>query len=40
MAELMPNAQLEVIDTAGYLPTVEAPDHTTDALQRWMLQPA
>lgn len=39
MAELIPYAQLEVIDNAGYLPTVEAPDAVTDALRRWMKAP-
>lgn len=39
LAELIPYATLEIIEGAGYLPTVEAPDATTDALQRWMAQP-
>jgi pimeloyl-ACP methyl ester carboxylesterase len=39
MAELIPYAQLEVIEHAGYLPTLEAPDAVTDALRRWMKQP-
>ena len=39
LAELIPYAQLEIIEGAGYLPTLEAPDATTDALQRWMKQP-
>jgi len=39
LAELIPYAQLEIIEGAGYLPTMEAPEATTDALQRWMKQP-
>lgn len=39
LAELIPYAQLEIVEGAGYLPTMEAPDATTDALQRWMKQP-
>lgn len=39
LAELIPYASLEIIEGAGYLPTLEAPDATTDALERWMAQP-
>ncbi|WP_296425148.1 alpha/beta hydrolase [Yoonia sp.] len=39
MAEFIPYAALEVIDGAGYLPTLEAPDAVSDALRRWMRQP-
>lgn len=39
MAELIPDATLEIIEDAGYLPTMEAPDAVTQALQRWMVQP-
>ncbi|MEL6684831.1 MAG: alpha/beta hydrolase [Pseudomonadota bacterium] len=39
LAELIPYAQFEIIEGAGYLPTMEAPEATTDALQRWMKQP-
>jgi pimeloyl-ACP methyl ester carboxylesterase len=39
LAELIPYATLEIIEGAGYLPTLEAPDATTDALERWMAQP-
>lgn len=39
MAEMIPYAELEVIEGAGYLPSAEAPDALTDALQRWMKQP-
>jgi pimeloyl-ACP methyl ester carboxylesterase len=40
MSEMIPNATLEVIEQAGYLPTQEAPETVTDALQRWMVQSA
>ena len=39
MAELIPYANFEVIEQAGYLPTLEAADAVTDALRRWMKQP-
>jgi len=39
LAALIPYAQLEIIEGAGYLPTMEAPEATTDALQRWIRQP-
>ena len=39
LAELIPYAQFEIIEGAGYLPSMEAPEATTDALQRWMKQP-
>lgn len=39
LAELIPYATLEIMEGAGYLPTMEAPEATTDALQRWMAQP-
>jgi len=39
LAALIPYAQLEIIEGAGYLPTMEAPEATTDALQRWIKQP-
>jgi pimeloyl-ACP methyl ester carboxylesterase len=39
MAELMPGARLEVIDAAGHLPTLEAPEAVNDALRRWLGQP-
>lgn len=39
LAELIPYAQFEIIEGAGYLPTLESPEETTDALQRWMKQP-
>ncbi|MDU8910270.1 alpha/beta fold hydrolase [Aestuariicoccus sp. MJ-SS9] len=39
MAELIPHAELRVIEGAGHLPTLEQPDATTDALREWMRQP-
>jgi pimeloyl-ACP methyl ester carboxylesterase len=39
LAELIPYAQLEVIEGAGYLPTLESPDAVTDALRNWMKMP-
>lgn len=39
MAELMPQAQLVVIDRAGHLPPLEQPDATTQALRDWMALP-
>jgi len=39
MAELIPYAQLRVLENAGHLPTLEQPDETTAALRAWMAQP-
>jgi pimeloyl-ACP methyl ester carboxylesterase len=39
MAELIPYCTLEVIENAGYMPTLEAPDQVTEALCRWMNAP-
>ena len=39
MAELIHGAELKVIETAGHLPTLEAPDETTRALRDWLRQP-
>lgn len=39
LAGLIPFAQLEVIEGAGYLPTLEKPDAVSDALRRWMKAP-
>ncbi|KMK67898.1 alpha/beta fold hydrolase [Puniceibacterium sp. IMCC21224] len=39
MAEMIPHADLAVIDGAGHLPTLEAPQATTEALFAWMKQP-
>ncbi|WP_322892932.1 MULTISPECIES: alpha/beta hydrolase [unclassified Yoonia] len=38
-AEMIPYAKLEIIEEAGYLPTLEAPDQVSDALRRWMKAP-
>lgn len=39
LADLIPYAQLSVIEGAGHLPTLEQPDATTDALYAWLRQP-
>ena len=39
MAEMIPHARFEVLDTAGHLPTLEAPEATLRAVQRWLGQP-
>ncbi|MCR9146256.1 MAG: alpha/beta hydrolase [Rhodobacteraceae bacterium] len=39
MAELIPYAQLVLVQDAGHLPTLESPDAVTDALRAWMKQP-
>jgi len=39
MAELIPYAQLKVIEGAGHLPTLEQPGAATQALMEWMSQP-
>jgi pimeloyl-ACP methyl ester carboxylesterase len=36
MAELISDAQLEIIEGAGHLPTLEQPEMTNVALARWM----
>ncbi|WP_164659958.1 alpha/beta fold hydrolase [Tropicibacter sp. Alg240-R139] len=36
MAELIPTAELQVIEGAGHLPTLEAPDVVTHALTQWL----
>ena len=36
MADLMPNAHLEIIKNAGHLPTLEQPGATNTALGRWL----
>ncbi len=36
MAELIPNAQLEIIEGAGHLPTLEQPELTNAAIARWL----
>jgi len=39
MAELIPYAQLRVLEDAGHLPSLEQPEATTAALRDWMQQP-
>jgi pimeloyl-ACP methyl ester carboxylesterase len=39
MAELIPYARLEVIEAAGHLPTLEAPEAVTHVLRTWLTQP-
>jgi pimeloyl-ACP methyl ester carboxylesterase len=39
LAELIPYAQLNVIEGAGYLPTLESPEAVSDALRSWMKAP-
>lgn len=39
LAELIPYAQLNVIEGAGYLPTLESPEAVSDALRNWMKAP-
>lgn len=40
MSELIPGADLKVLDEAGHLPTLEAPDFVNDALTDWLSAPA
>ena len=39
MAEMIPHARLEVLDEAGHLPTLEAPEAALKAIRRWLEQP-
>lgn len=39
MAELIPYAQLCVLEHSGHLPTLEQPDEATAALRTWLAQP-
>ncbi|HBS50698.1 MAG TPA: alpha/beta hydrolase [Rhodobacteraceae bacterium] len=39
MAELIPNAELRVIEAAGHLPTLEQPEAVTQALREWLAMP-
>ena len=39
MADLIPYAELKVIEGAGHLPTLEQPEATTAALLEWLRQP-
>jgi len=36
MAEITPGSTLEIIEDAGHLPTLEKPEETTAALDRWL----
>lgn len=40
MAQLMPNAVLEVVYDAGHLPTLEQPEMVTNLLRRWLNAPS
>ncbi|WP_296762379.1 alpha/beta fold hydrolase [Sediminimonas sp.] len=40
MAELIGHARLDILDDAGHLPTIEAPEATTSALRDWLEMPA
>lgn len=39
MAELIPHARLEVIEGAGYLPSLEQPEAVINVLRAWQAQP-
>ncbi|EEX15521.1 hydrolase, alpha/beta fold family [Citreicella sp. SE45] len=39
LAELIPGARLEVIEEAGHLPPLEAPDALSDAIRDWLQAP-
>lgn len=39
MAELIPYAELRVIDEAGHLPTLETPEEVNAILREWLRQP-
>ena len=39
MAELIPYAELRIIEGAGHMPTLEQPEATTKALRDWMAMP-
>ena len=36
MADLIPGADLQVIDSAGHLPTLETPKIVIDVMQNWL----
>jgi pimeloyl-ACP methyl ester carboxylesterase len=36
MHDLMPHSHLAIIENAGHLPTLEQPEATNEALQRWL----
>lgn len=40
IAALLKDADLEMVDGAGHLPTIERPQEVTDALLRWLARPA
>ncbi|MES0823890.1 alpha/beta fold hydrolase [Ruegeria sp. SCP11] len=40
MADLIPGAELQVVEEAGHLPTLETPQLVTDALTDWLSAPA
>ncbi|GGH22347.1 Pimeloyl-ACP methyl ester carboxylesterase [Cribrihabitans marinus] len=39
MAQLIPNARLEILEDAGHLPPVEQPEAVTHQLRQWFAQP-
>lgn len=39
MADLMPRAELRIIEEAGHIPPLERPDETTAALRDWLALP-
>lgn len=39
MAELIPSAKLEILEEAGHVPTLEAPETVSALLAEWMAQP-
>lgn len=39
IAEMIPYAQHEVIEGAGFMPTLEQPDRVSDVLRSWIKQP-
>jgi pimeloyl-ACP methyl ester carboxylesterase len=39
LAELIPGARLKVIEDAGHLPPLEAPDAVSDAIRDWLQAP-
>ena len=39
IADLIPGAILQVVDEAGHLPTLEAPEAATEAIEQWLKVP-
>lgn len=39
MADLIPYAQLSIVEQAGHLPSLERPESVTEALRNWLEQP-